>query len=174
MLCLFKCLTEFILAFISSNKIMGHHSSKHHYSQKGIYSQTSSSKTLGSGTERSQPSNSVRHYDLSKFVVITVLFNPANYRVRYDLYKKFEAHMFNSGVHLITVECIFESTPRFGLPPQKFQVTQANNPAHIQLIAPSILWVKENLINIAIHHLPQHIEYIAWIDADIEFEVYKK
>ena len=79
--------------------------------------------------------------------------------------------MSESGVFLLTVECIFESAPVFGLPRQVFEVTEAGNPRHLQLTAPSILWMKENLINIAVKHLPERIEYIAWIDTDIEFEV---
>ncbi|CAF4643035.1 unnamed protein product, partial [Rotaria sp. Silwood2] len=78
--------------------------------------------------------------------------------------------MSQSGVFLFTVECLFQSTPVFGLPKQTYEVTQPNNPHHLQVLAPSILWMKENLINISVKHLPAHIEYIAWIDTDIEFE----
>ncbi|CAF0761049.1 unnamed protein product [Rotaria sp. Silwood1] len=143
---------------------MGHHPSKHHGRRKDTPFQPWSS------TSTSQPSNLVQKYDLSKFAVITVIFNPVKYQTRYDHYQKFEAHMSHSGVNLITVECIFESTTRFGLPQQNFEITRAGERRHIQLIAPSILWIKENLINIAIQRLPQNIEYVAWLDADIEFE----
>jgi len=34
---------------------------------------------------------------------------------------------------------------------------------------PSILWIKENLINIACELLPESWEYMAWIDADVIF-----
>ncbi|CAF4689128.1 unnamed protein product [Rotaria socialis] len=78
--------------------------------------------------------------------------------------------MSQSGVFLFTVECVFKSAPLFGLQQQTYEVTQSNNPHQLQLVAPSILWLKENLINIAVKHLPAHIEYIAWIDADIEFD----
>ena len=110
-------------------------------------------------------------YDLSKFAAITVIFNPAQYKNRYEHYHRFASHIEQSGVNLITVECIFESIPRFGLPPQSFQVTNSSHPNHIQIIAPSILWMKENLINIAVQRLPSIIEYVAWLDADIEFDV---
>ncbi|CAF1268405.1 unnamed protein product [Rotaria sordida] len=144
---------------------MGHHPSKHHDRRKSTNLQPWSSTTT-----TSQPSNSVRKYDLSNFAVITIVFNPIQYKTRYDHYQKFEAHMSHSGVNLFTVECIFESTTRFGLPRQNFEVTRAGERRHIQLIAPSIVWMKENLINIAIQRLPPNIEYVAWIDADIEFE----
>jgi hypothetical protein len=39
----------------------------------------------------------------------------------------------------------------------------------IQLRTDDYLWYKENLINIAVTHLPHYWKYMAWIDADIEF-----
>jgi Pyruvate/2-oxoacid:ferredoxin oxidoreductase delta subunit len=32
------------------------------------------------------------------------------------------------------------------------------------------LWFKENLINIAVRHLPKNWEYMAWVDSDLEFQ----
>jgi len=113
----------------------------------------------------------VPKYDLNHFGVITVLFNPIKYKSRYELYHKFDEHMTRSGVTLLTVECIFESSEEFDLPHQKFEVTRANDPRHLQIKAPSVMWLKENLINIAVKRLPSYVEYIAWLDADIEFEV---
>ena len=113
----------------------------------------------------------VPKYDLNNLAVITVLFNPIKYKSRYELYHKFDEHMSRSGVTLLTVECIFKSSEALGLPLQKFEVTRANDPRHLQITAPSVLWLKENLINIAAKRLPDDIEYIAWLDADIEFEV---
>ncbi|UJR32513.1 hypothetical protein I4U23_019975 [Adineta vaga] len=107
---------------------------------------------------------------LSRLGIITVMFNPVRYRTRYERYRQFAYHMARSGVNLFTIECIFESATRFGLPPQRFEVTRPNNPQHFQVIAPSILWMKENLINIVVQQLPPHIDRIAWIDADVEFE----
>ncbi|CAF0868782.1 unnamed protein product [Rotaria sordida] len=109
-------------------------------------------------------------YDLNHFGVITVLFNPIKYKSRYEAYHKFDEHMTRSGVTLLTVECIFESPESMGLPRQKFEITRANDPRHLQIVAPSVLWLKENLINIAAKRLPSYVEYIVWLDADIEFE----
>jgi hypothetical protein len=113
----------------------------------------------------------VPKYDLNHFGVITVLFNPIKYKSRYELYHKFDEHMTRSGVTLLTVECIFESPGELGLPSQKFEVTRKNDPRHLQITAPSVIWLKENLINIAVKKLPSYVEYVAWLDADIEFEV---
>lgn len=109
--------------------------------------------------------------DVKHLAVIAIHFNPVGYQTRPDLFKNFEKHITKSGVFLFTVECIFQSAPLFGLTEQQFQVTQIDHRQHLQLVAPSILWLKENLINIAVKHLPKHIEYVAWIDTDIEFEV---
>lgn len=69
--------------------------------------------------------------------------------------------MARSGVNLFTVECIFDSARKFGLSQQRFEVTQSNNLQHFQFVAPSIMWMKENLINIAVQNLPSHIDRIA-------------
>lgn len=152
-------------------KKMGHHSSKHYGLENNTSSRPRSSKMSQPSATNFTTSNSARQTDLSSFAVITVIFNPVKYTSRYEHYRKFAAHMSQSGVNLITVECVFESTTRFGLPQQNFEITNAGDRHHIRLVAPSILWMKENLINIAIQRLPLHIEYIAWIDADIEFDV---
>ncbi|CAF0720817.1 unnamed protein product [Adineta steineri] len=112
----------------------------------------------------------VPKYDLNHFGVITVIFNPIKYKSRSELYHKFDEHMSRSHVTLLTVECIFELSENLDLPKQKFEITRPNDPRHLQIRAPSVLWLKENLINIAVKRLPSYIEYIAWLDADIEFE----
>jgi hypothetical protein len=41
---------------------------------------------------------------------------------------------------------------------------------HIKVNVENVMWIKENLINIAISKLPDDWEYVGWIDRDIEFE----
>ncbi len=122
-------------------------------------------------SKKNSSENSIPKYDLNHFAVITVVFNPIRYRSRYELYHKFDEHMTRSGVTLLTVECIFENDERLSLPQQKFSITREKDPRHLQIKAPSVLWLKENLINIAVKRLPLYIEYVAWLDADIEFDV---
>lgn len=53
-----------------------------------------------------------------------------------------------------------------------FEVTDENNPQHIQLRTTEELWHKENMVNIAMAHISrQRPDWwaAAWIDADIEF-----
>ena len=113
----------------------------------------------------------VPKYDLNSLAVVTVIFNPIKYKSRYELYHKFDEHMSRSGVTLLTIECIFDCPESLGLPLQKFEITREKDPRHLQVRAPSVLWLKENLINIAVKRLPDYIEYVAWLDADIEFQV---
>ncbi|CAF1327579.1 unnamed protein product [Adineta ricciae] len=149
---------------------MGPHSSKHHHRRGSTPAKSDTLYPPRLAPTKSDSSISVRKYDLSSFAVIAVIFNPMKYKSRYNHYNKFQAHMAQSGVTLFTVECIFESAERFGLSSQQFELTKNGDWRHIQVIAPSILWMKENLINIALKYLPQHFEYVAWVDADIEFE----
>ena len=96
-----------------------------------------------------------------KLYVIAVISNPIGYESRYRLYRNFEKHMHESGAELITVEMAFQDKP--------FEITEENNPNHIQLRTDHILWHKENMINIGISKLPSDYKYVAWIDADLTF-----
>lgn len=150
---------------------MGHQPSKQQQHRQHRSASTPSASQGQPSVSTAAPIVTAAKYDLHQLAVITVIFNPVKYASRYEHYDNFARHMRASGVNLYTVECIFPSTTRFGLPKQNFEITQPNNHQHIQLAAPSILWMKENLINIAVNRLPAHVEYIAWIDADIEFDV---
>lgn len=131
----------------------------------------SKDQVVQSPVEQVPESKPAQPTKISNFAVISTLFNPIQYQRRYELYRQFEKHMAESNVQLITIECIFMSAKEFDLPKQKFMITYPNRPHHIQVRAPSILWIKENLVNIAVESLPANIEYVAWIDGDIEFQV---
>jgi len=94
----------------------------------------------------------------AKLDVIAVVSNPARFNTRYRLFQEFCARM--------------ELEPAVRL--HKIELQQRSRPfitdAQIQLRTDHELWYKENLINIAAQHLPQDAEYVAWIDADIEFQ----
>ena len=97
-----------------------------------------------------------------KLYVITTIFNPIGYNSRYTLYNKFKKYIEYSGAELVTIELIFGDE-------KEFAVTSYDNPLNIQLRVGQALWHKENLINIAVEHLPKDAKYIAWIDADVTF-----
>lgn len=90
--------------------------------------------------------------------VIAVVSNPVEYKSRYRLYNDFCSRIKKEPcVRLHTIE-----------------LQQRNKPfatnAKIKLRVSDELWHKENLINIATYHLPHDWEYMAWIDADVEFQ----
>ena len=103
--------------------------------------------------------------DISKFYIISVVSNPVRYQNRWKLFKQFQEHMNSLGANLITVEQAFGN--------RDFQVTERDNPKHLQLRSVDELWHKENMINIGIQYLCQldpDWKYVAWVDGDIEFQ----
>ena len=93
--------------------------------------------------------------------VVTAVSNPFRYYSRHKLYQAFEKYVADSGAILYTVE--------LALRDRHFEVTSPDNPRHIQLRSPAVLWHKENLLNLGMRHLPADAEYVAWIDADVSF-----
>jgi len=93
--------------------------------------------------------------------VVTVLANPLRWQSRLKLHQQFEQHMLDSGVRLTTVECAYGERP-FELAP---------NPAinRVQVRAKTLVWNKENLLNVGISRLPTDWKYVAWIDGDVAF-----
>jgi len=94
-----------------------------------------------------------------KLHVIAVISNPIRYASRYELYKKFKEHMaLQPLVVLHTVEIAFGRRP--------FEIPDAE----LKLRTYDEVWHKENMINLMINRLPPDWKYVAWIDADIEFQ----
>ncbi len=99
-----------------------------------------------------------------KLYVVTAVFNPHRFRSRWKLYKEFEKYVLSyKEAHLVTIECSFGNR-------QKVLVEdQGDNHTVIHVRTKDELWLKENLINIAIQRLPEDWKYVAWVDADIKF-----
>jgi len=93
--------------------------------------------------------------------VVTPVVNPSRYRSRYHQYRDFAKYITDAGAVLYTVEAAYGD--------RAFEVTEANNPNHIQVRTNHELWHKENLINIGVSRLPADWKYVAWIDADVQF-----
>ena len=98
--------------------------------------------------------------------VICVISNPCNYKRRIQLAKIFIAHMEKTkDVRLYIVECIYP-----GLGQTEYQMTEAGNPNHLQLTAQTVLWTKENMVNLAVQKLlPTDFKAFAFLDADLHF-----
>jgi len=95
--------------------------------------------------------------------VITCVCNPQRYHARYGHYRAFAKHVEDSGAELFTVEAAFGERP--------FEVTSENNPWHVQVRGTDLteIWLKENLLNIGLRHLPAKAKYVAFVDADLHF-----
>jgi len=97
-----------------------------------------------------------------KLTVLTVISNPQQYQSRYRLYREFAKYMAtHPNVEFYTVEHAFKNRP--------FEITEEGNPYHIQIRGDQEFWLKENLLNIGLTHLPASSQKVAWIDADVRF-----
>lgn len=131
--------------------------------------------------------------------VITAIFNPQRYYSRQKWYMAFEKHVRDSGAKLFTVEAalrdrhhelrlkgakaptveLANATREYDycddrlnpVPRRQHECYEHEHGAtvHIGLRTESELWFKENLMNVAMHYLPQDWEYVAFVDADFHF-----
>ncbi len=93
--------------------------------------------------------------------VVTAIANPLRWQSRDRLVRDFITHMRAARVQLTLVECAYGERP--------FTLDKLAGIHHIGVRAKSLVWTKENLLNIGISRLPGDWQYVAWIDADIKF-----
>lgn len=95
--------------------------------------------------------------------VIGVVSNPARFHSRYRIARDWQKAMLATpGVKLYTVE--------LALGDFRHQITDLDNPNHLQLRSDCVLWHKENLVNLGEKYLlPRNWKYLAWIDTDVHF-----
>lgn len=101
------------------------------------------------------------HVFPEKLYVVTVLENPLRWRSRYVNYFDFQKHVKDAGAELVTVE--------LALGGRHFEVTEPDNPWHVQLRTADEMFHKENLCNLGAWRLPLGVKYLAFIDADMIF-----
>ena len=89
---------------------------------------------------------------------ITSYFNPAGYSSRLANYRIFREHL---SVPLLVVEMSFDGS---------FTLTTDDCEILLQLNGGDVMWQKERLLNIALSHLPDDCDMVAWIDCDVVFE----
>ncbi len=109
--------------------------------------------------------NSVQNHELvndSTLHVVGVISNSVRYHSRYRIFREWEQFMREAAnVQLHIVELAFGD--------RHFECVDSC-PGHLQLRSSSELWLKENMINLAVRHLlPRDWRYMAWIDADVFF-----
>ena len=96
--------------------------------------------------------------------IVTAVFNPQRYRARWKLYKEFEKYVLDSQqAHLVTIECTFGNREK------ALVIDQGENHTVLHVRTDHEIWIKENLLNLAISRLPENWKYVAWVDADIMF-----
>lgn len=93
--------------------------------------------------------------------VIGMISNPVRYHSRIRLFMEWYREMLlTPNVKVYVVEVAFGD--------RQFEVTEANNPQHLQLRTRQELWLKENAINLAVKHLlPTNWKYLCWSDCDV-------
>lgn len=116
--------------------------------------------------EQGHLANQIHHSELandSTLHVIGVISNPVRFHSRYRLYRKWEEHMKGcNNIALYTVEAAYGD--------RAFEVTESSNERHLQVRTRSEIWLKENLINLAVRNLlPKNWKYMAWVDCDVIF-----
>lgn len=99
-----------------------------------------------------------------KLYVITPIFNPQRFKSRWKLYKDFERMVLDHDeAYLVTIEC------SFGQRDEVFTTQVSDRHMVIHVRTHHEIWIKENLINLAIQRLPSDWKYVAWIDSDVKF-----
>lgn len=95
----------------------------------------------------------------SPLYVVLPYFNHCGFKRRRDLFIQFvERYAKTPGLRLVVSEALGPA-PLPRLPVFK----------HITFQSDSRVWIKENLINLAVKSFPSDWKYVAWIDADLEF-----
>lgn len=102
--------------------------------------------------------------DFKQCAAITMVSNPVRYASRYRLAEVFKKHIAASGVPLYICEVQHGD--------REFAVTSDTDPHHLQLRTTSVLWHKENALNLVLAKLPPEVKYVAILDADIAFQHY--
>jgi hypothetical protein len=103
----------------------------------------------------------LKGFAMTQLHVVTAIANPIRWNSRICLYRQFEQHMLDSGVALTVVECAYGDRP--------FDLSGNPHINHVPVRAKTLIWNKENLLNIGLTRLPQDWRHVAWIDADVTF-----
>jgi len=97
--------------------------------------------------------------------IILPYFNYCRFDNRTRLFLEFiERYKGTKGIRLVVIEGAEANTG--------FQLPKSIEGVFLHLAYPVAhpIWIKENLINIAVNHLPSSWKYMAWVDADLTFQ----
>jgi hypothetical protein len=93
--------------------------------------------------------------------VVTPIFNAPRYKTRWKHYHRFAKMVKDAGAQLVTIEAAFGE--------RTHAIDELESDISVQVRTSHELWIKENLINLAVERLPKDWKYVAWIDADVAF-----
>lgn len=129
----------------------------------------------------------------SALYVVATIFNPTRSKRVWHLYTEFQKRVRDAGAILITVEAAFGERDfaleewaqpgslehsgdhkSFGpahSPPaaRQYDARHDQNFIKVRVRDNAELWLKENLLNIGVQHLPPDWRYVAFVDADVQF-----
>ncbi len=151
-----------------SNSPNGINKSTINCSQESLQS-TNKSNRFGSSiwnliNKKNKQSQEEEFISVDPLYVIIPYFNYCGFKRRYELFMQFYDRIKdNPRIRIVICEAT-EVGQNFELPNNLQNVF-----LHIHIYTKNQLWIKENLINIAVRRLPTHWKYIAWLDSDIQF-----
>jgi hypothetical protein len=90
---------------------------------------------------------------------ITCYFNPVGFRTRLANYKAFRRSL---EVPLLTVEWSTDG---------RFELSESDADVLVQTQSSDLMWQKERLLNLGLRALPASVEFVAWLDCDVVFQV---
>lgn len=106
----------------------------------------------------------VEYIDVDPLYVIVPYFNYCGFKRRKELFLQFYNRIKdNPRIRIVICEAAEYGT-QFELP-----TDLPNIFLHIHVNTTDQIWIKENLVNIAVRRLPHHWKYFAWLDSDIHF-----
>jgi hypothetical protein len=95
--------------------------------------------------------------------IVTCIANPLLWKSRVALAERaIEAWLLDQKVHVTLVECAYGNREY-----QLEYLALEDRVTYIPVRAKTLLWSKENLMNIGINRLPHNATYVATIDADV-------
>lgn len=101
---------------------------------------------------RPQPGKSPR------LAVVAALFNPGDAEILHDNWRQWREHMNAFDLHSVTtVQLVWPDQPRLG------DIVIEAEPGQV-------MFQKEALLNVGFRSLPDDVQYVAWLDADLIFD----
>ena len=117
--------------------------------------------TYSTGAMSSWPGRTYPALLLGDLWGVVTFYNPAQYPNKLENLKVAVKSMRRQGLKVLIVEAV--------IPGNVAEVDLSVGEVVHKVAAPSVLWLKECLINVAVSILPETCDKIVWLDADIIF-----